>query len=196
MAPWAHNWDGLWPQTGAGIVGCDDYSKSKSDSKSTSSAQGSVGQVFVPLIHLLQEDKRDDCVRPQSEVVGGEALPEAEEAFRPDDAEEDVEGAAIFRLSLDDSHVLDSRFSNVHRHRCDGSDKTWKKGVENRVDWTIPQPKSKDVNNNSNNNNNSDKNNSDNNIQPGPLTAAVGPLKKIPLPPLFNQKICFALCLR
>jgi len=91
-------------------------------SESTSSAHGSVGKVFVPLVHLLQEDKSEYGVRSQSEVVGGEPLPETEEPFRSDDAEEDVDGATIFRLPVDDSHVLNSRFGNVHRHRCDGGD--------------------------------------------------------------------------
>ena len=37
---------------------------------------------FVPtLIDLFEEDEREDGVRPQAEVVGGEALPEREEAL-------------------------------------------------------------------------------------------------------------------
>lgn len=61
-------------------------------------------------------------MRSEPKVVRREPFPETKEALVPDDSEEDVGGASILRLSIDDSHVLNSRLGDVYRHRSDCRD--------------------------------------------------------------------------
>ena len=61
-------------------------------------------------------------MRTEAKVIRSESFPQAKEAFSSDDAHENVGGAAILGLPVDDFHVLNSRLGNVHRHRRDGGD--------------------------------------------------------------------------
>ena len=91
-------------------------------SKTTTSTDAPVCKVFVPLVHLFQKDEGEDGVWSEPEVVRRKTFPQTKEAFRPDDASEDVSRPAILGLPIDNSHVLNSRLGDVHRHRSDRCD--------------------------------------------------------------------------
>ena len=61
-------------------------------------------------------------MRSEAEVVRSETLPKTEEPLASDDADENVGGAAVLGLSIDDSHVLNSRLGDVYGHRGDCGD--------------------------------------------------------------------------
>ena len=84
--------------------------------QTAATADASINKVFIPLIHLLQKDEREDGMRSEAEIVRSESLPKTEEPLGPDDADEDVGGAAVLWLPVDDPHVLNSRLGDVHWH--------------------------------------------------------------------------------
>ena len=83
---------------------------------------------LVEPVHLLEEDEGQHGVRPEAEVVGGEALPQAEEALVPGHLDDDVDGALVLGLAVHDLHALDPRLGDVHRHRGDGGDQPGEHG--------------------------------------------------------------------